>query len=191
MDESTWSCPPFTTNPTSQQGVKRLRNESLGPPEQVEAHRRQRIALTWGPGRLEDALASQCCRNNPSTTEEQQPWPRRGPERHSEWSPGRRPQWKPTIGPIAALGTQSQGFNDDDEKPSPSPPKKCGRPRGTIKLPQATVESEDEEPPISAEKRRRRSRSATMVGKGYTYGVPEDCQDTNDSSEAKKCGGIQ
>ncbi|RYP28764.1 hypothetical protein DL766_005723 [Monosporascus sp. MC13-8B] len=31
-------------------GVKRLRNEALGPPEQVEAHKHQHIVLTWGPG---------------------------------------------------------------------------------------------------------------------------------------------
>ncbi|RYP48582.1 hypothetical protein DL768_005537 [Monosporascus sp. mg162] len=67
-----------------------------------------------------------------------------------------------------------------EEEPSPPPRRKRGRPRGSTKQPKPTIESEDEEPPRSAEKCRRSSRSATIVRKRYTYVI----QDSDNGSQA-------
>ncbi|RYP88787.1 hypothetical protein DL770_004579 [Monosporascus sp. CRB-9-2] len=131
-----------------------------------------RSRLPGSARRLENALASQCCRNNPSIAEEQQP----GQDGTENGTPS---------------GHQADDRNGNQQS---APLRLWARSHRhstrTTGLP-PTVESEDEEPPMSAKKRRRRSRSGTMVRKRYTYDVPEDCQDSDDGSETKKRGGIQ
>ncbi|RYP56961.1 hypothetical protein DL769_009795 [Monosporascus sp. CRB-8-3] len=56
---------PTTLPALDPAGVKRLRNESLGPESKSRLISTNGSRLLGGARRLEDALASQCCRNNP------------------------------------------------------------------------------------------------------------------------------
>ncbi|RYP53550.1 hypothetical protein DL768_001505 [Monosporascus sp. mg162] len=118
-------------------GFKRLRNESLGPSEQVEAHKRQQIALTWGRSAAGGRPGLPVRRNNPSS----RPVRRGNPRVAARTRRGPRPALRMVTRPTTAMeannqphcgsGPQSQGF-DEDDGPSPSPEKRS-RARGSTK----------------------------------------------------------